>query len=279
MIRELNPAPPEGSELRKSFDNLIVVGGGCYGSYYVKQLLRARQAGALTFNRIIVPDKDPDCQVATSSYTTEERADIQVVVSEWEEFFDAYLGGAAAGVSAASGVSTAPGVSADSVQEPPDSCADAIVPSPLMPHLMYGWVLKRARSRWPDRKVSTAPISEEMPFPWQAAAPDGTRYGSFATWMCPINCIEPRKCPHTRGERSWSMPPAAAGFVSGSENLLGPVIFHCTHRAYGVGMFDTRDVLTGDRFIASAAADKAVRILVGTVSHCHGAFNVLQIER
>lgn len=75
------------------------------------------------------------------------------------------------------------------------------------------------------------------------------------------------------------MPPAAAGFVSGSENLLGPVIFHCTHRAYGVGMFDTRDVLAGDRFIASAAADKAVRILVGTVSHCHGAFNVLQIER
>lgn len=272
MIKVPNPAPPDSSELRKSFDNLIVVGGGCYGSYYVKQLLRARQAGALSFNRIIVPDKDPECQVATSSsYTPEERADIKVVVSGWEEFFDGYLGAAADPA-----VSR---VTLDSSGDHPDFITDAIVPSPLMPHLMYGWVFNRARARWPDRKVFTAPIDEEMPFPWQSAAPDGTRYGSFATWMCPINCIEPRKCPHTRGERSWSMPPAAAGFVGGSENLLGPVIFHCTHRAYGVGMFDTRDVLAGDRFIASAASDKAVRILVGTVSHCHGAFNVLQIER
>ena len=100
--------------------------------------------------------------------------------------------------------------------------------------------------------------------------------------MCPVTCIEPRICPHTRGERTWSMPPAIAAQVdaarSRGEHLDGPAIFHCTHRAYGVGMIDVRDVLASERQLVEAASSGQTRLLVGTVSHCHGALGVLVVQ-
>lgn len=235
----------------REYGAIVVVGGGCYGSYYVRQLERARAAAALRFEKVVVVDKSADCAVARSGNG------VELVVSEWTRFFEEYL--------AASSVDT----------------RDAIVPSPLMPHLMYEWLRDRARLRWPRRLVDTRPMTLEPDTPWRSAAPDGTFYGSYATWTCPINCIEPRLCPHTGGERSWTMPDAAAEVVARSrgtpEPLQGPVIFHCSHRAFGVGMFDTRDVVAADRLVERLGADSAANVLVATVSHCHGAFNVLHV--
>ncbi|HEY7898366.1 MAG TPA: hypothetical protein VIC03_08120 [Gemmatimonadaceae bacterium] len=239
------------SGVERNYGSIIVVGGGCYGSYYVRQLERASAAGAIRFDRVIVVDRSPDCAVAVSGTTAE------MVISEWTDFFDRYLGTVAA------------------------DTADAIVPSPLMPHLMYEWLRDRARGRWPARVVETRPLPLEPDTPWRSGAPDGTFYGSYATWTCPINCVEPRLCPHTGGERSWTMPDAAADLVrrsrAGAEPLQGPVIFHCSHRAFGVGMFDTRDVVAADRLVERVGAGATADILVATVSHCHGAFNVLHV--
>jgi hypothetical protein len=226
----------------REYGTIIVVGGGCYGSYYVRQLLRAREAGALAWRRVVVVDRDAGCRVA-------RLGDVEVVVAEWGEFFREYLGGA--------GIER-----------------DAVVPSPLMPHLFFEWVRDRARARWPGRRVEAeryegAGLGE---VPWQRTGDDGTHYVSFATWMCPVNCIEPAKCPHTKGPRDWSMPVAL------SRALTEPVIFHCTHRAYGVGMIDTADLLAGDARVASAGTASAARVIVGTVSHCHGALSVLSVD-
>lgn len=232
------------------FGTIVVVGGGCYGSYYVRQLLRARDAAAVSWQRLLVVDRDPKCAVATTW------SDVQITVAEWRTFFSEYLACAATDREAASD--------------------DAIVPTPLMPHLMFDWLLERARARWPDREVRHEPLREAPATPWQRAAPDGTHYVSFAEWMCPINCVEPRRCPHTRGERTWSLPTTAQEYVQRAnergETLAGPVIFHCVHRTYGVGMFDTREVLDGDALIRAAADSQAAAILIGTMSHCHGAF-------
>jgi hypothetical protein len=236
---------------RHAYDDIIVVGGGCYGSYYVEQLRRARAAGAIDVRRVRVVDRNAECAVARTP------TDAELVVAEWTTFFEDYLGASS------------------------EETRDAIVPSPLMPHLMYGWLLERARKRWPDRSVETVPLAVEPGTPWSRSAPDATHYVSYATWECPINCVEPRLCPHTRGERSWTMPDAARDIVERAAeaggDLQGPVIFHCTHRAFGVGMFDTRDVVTADEFVRTAAAESAADVLVGTVSHCHGALNVLRV--
>lgn len=239
------------------FGTIVIVGGGCYGSYYVRQLQRARQAGAATWHRLVVVDRNPRCMIAAA----ECDAGVEIAVAEWHAFFAEYLEGAASDREAAA--------------------QDAIVPSPLMPHLMFDWLVEHARARWPNREIRQEPLLTRPETPWQRNAPDGTHYVSFAEWMCPINCIEPRRCPHTRGDRTWSLPDEARAYVRRArergEALAGPVIFHCVHRTYGVGMIDTRDVLAGDDVVREAAGGHGAAILIGTMSHCHGAFGRLVI--
>ncbi|MGQ0713329.1 MAG: hypothetical protein ACT4PJ_06310 [Gemmatimonadaceae bacterium] len=243
--------------VRSRYGSIVIVGGGCYGSYYVRQLLRARDARALEFARLLVVDRNARCQVAD---TTSSERDVVLVQREWECFFDDYLGEAARTSSPS---------------------ADGIVPSPLMPHLMFDWLLRRARSRWPHRVVERRALASAPNVPWQRAMPSGTHVVSFAEWMCPVNCVEPPMCPVIKGPRTWSMPPAVRAYVRASQRgdtpLAGPVIFHCEHRSYGVGMFDTQAVLDGDALIARAGEQSSANVLVGTVSHCHGALDVLHI--
>jgi hypothetical protein len=239
---------------RSEYGTIIVVGGGCYGGYYVRQLARAREAGALSWERVVVVDSDPDCAVQRSGELAQLPGG-ELEVSDWREFFARYL--------------TMPGD------------GDAVVPSPLMPHLMYEWLLERARARWPTRTVATKSLEQAPSVPWERGTPDGTHYVSFAEWMCPINCVEPPLCPHIRGPRTWSMPRAMRAYVAAERErgrpLVGPVIFHCSHRAYGVGMFDVADVVAADALVRDAGELGPADVLVGTVSHCHGALNLLAI--
>ena len=249
---------------QQKYGTIVIVGGGCYGSYYVRQLRRARTAGAVAWERVTVVDRDASCAFARSeSMSAAGSPDgVHLVVADWRAFFHDYLGRAS--------------------NDPAGTARDAIVPSPLMPHLMFEWILGRARARWPERRIVTAPLETPPATPWQRASPDGPHYVSFADWICPINCVEPRICPHTRELRTWTLPRSARAYVESEQDrgrpLVGPVIFHCTHRAYGVGMFDTREVLEGDDFVRSAAEENAADVLIGTMSHCHGAFERLVID-
>lgn len=252
------PEREDVAELQQ-YGDIVVVGGGCYGSYYVRQLRRARDAGALTWERLVVVDRDPACQVAGDA---EFAKDLTLVTRDWTLFFGEYLGAAA-------------------LRPREEVAGDAIVPSPLMPHLMAQWVVSRARARWPGRPLRLVPLDGALDVPWQRAGNDGTHYVSFATWECPINCVEPRTCPHTRGPRAWSLPPTVRAFVETERlrgrRLDGPAIFHCAHRAFGVGMFDVAAVLEADTLVAAVAEGRHAEILLGTVSHCHGALTVLEL--
>jgi hypothetical protein len=158
---------------------------------------------------------------------------------------------------------------------------DAIVPSPLMPHLFFEYLARRATMRSPGRVVERVPLGSAVGTPWEQAAPDGTSYVSHATWKCPINCIEPRICPHTKGDRDWTMPDTLAVWAelqrAAGRPLLGPFTFQCTHRAYGVGMVDKEPIRRADDAIRAAAEQGPVRALIATASHCHGAAAVLSI--
>ena len=246
----------------QSYGTITIVGGGCYGSYYLRQLHRARRAGAIAWQRLVVVDRDVDCRVATALRAeTDDPCD--VAVAAWDDHFDAALGDAA---------------SRDATH---GAGRDAIVPSPLMPHLAFSWIERRARARFGAGAVSRAALTVPPPTPWQRAGADGTHYASYATWTCPVNCIEPVRCPVTRGHRAWSMPDAMRFYVQSlpeRERLLGPLVFHCSHRAYGVGMIDVDDVVEADRFVAAEGAKGRAEFLVATVSHCHGALGRLVIE-
>ncbi len=242
------------------FGTITVVGGGCYGGYYVRQLRRAETAGAITWRELVVIDRDAQCAVA-SLPAGERPPRLRIEVTDWRAWFDRYLSAASEPRAAIDG--------------------DAIVPSPLMPHLMADWILDRAARRWPGRRIAVEPLAGVTGIPWQRAGDDLTQYVSFAEWMCPINCIEPARCPHTRGPRDWSMPPALARHAeeerAAGRPVEGPYVFHCTHRTHGVGMIDVADVIAADRAVAARGDAGAAAFLIGTASHCHGAVRRIAI--
>lgn len=253
----------EPVQLRKRetllFDRIVVIGGGCYGSWYTQQLLRAKTSGAISVGEIVVVDRNPSCQVVRARDAGELTDDsITVVTSTWADYLTTWLAG-----------------DSETLRR------HALVPSPLMPHLLLDWLVARARLRWPERTITVEPLAKAPRIPWERAAPDGRHYVSFAEWLCPVNCIEPALCPSTGGPRSWSMPPALSAFVRAQpaeHALAGPVIFHCVHRTHGVGMIDAAPVALADVQIAQWGTNANVDVLVGTVSHCHGALGVLSVR-
>jgi len=240
------------------FRDVVIVGGGCYGTFYAGQLEQAQQRGRAEYRRLLVVDRDPGCRFTRELGAGPAR---ELVPQDWSGFFDRYF--------------------AEVTPSLPGEPADTIVPSPLMPHLMYQWLVRRARHRWPGRVVETRPVPEGAGTPYDVSAPDGTRYVSYADWTCPTHCIEPALCPVIRGPRTWEMSESMALLtqrLSAFRPVKGPVLFHCEHRVFGVGMFDVADVLAGDRSVEEAGEPGTpVDVLVATISSCHGAVNLLHL--
>lgn len=236
------------------YNTIVIVGGGCYGTFYARQLALARKRGKGTYGEVLLVDRDAACRVAREVGGVPAQ---RLVVSEWGQFFDHWLDPA--------------------LRQP----HDVIVPSPLMPHLLYEWVLRRAQARWPGREVVTRPITEPIGTPYDMLAPDGTRYVSFADWICPTHCVEPAVCPVTGAPRTWEMAEALTSAARRSRrtgHVVGPVLFHCAHQVHGVGAIAAREVLEGDAVVRTAGSEAAeVDILVATVSGCHGAANLLHL--
>jgi hypothetical protein len=227
------------------FGTVVVIGGGCYGTQYVRQLLRARDAGRAEWLRLVAVDRDARCRLAA-----EYPADAELVTAEWSAFLATFLAAAASA--------------------PDAHAADAVVPSPLMPHVLFDWVRARAAAALGADVPVVAP--PELPgVPWQRLGMDQTRYVSHATWICPVNCIEPATCPHTKGPRTWSFHEGLAGALGDT-----PVaVLRVTHRVFGVGMVDVSDILAADR-MATAQVRAGRPVGVATASRCHGAIGVLE---
>jgi len=239
--------------------DFVVVGGGCYGTFYARQLERARERGVLTFERVLVVDRDPACQLTRD---LPPAADRELVVQDWDAFFDGYLAAAPR-------------------PRDPATPPSYIIPSPLMPHLMFSWLMREARRRFPRRTVAQQPLTEPVGTPYDTLAPDGTRYVSWADWLCPTHCIEPATCPVIRAPRMWEMSETAGSAVerlSRTREVIGPALFVTRHLTDGVGAF-----AVGDAVKAAALLDRAgesgrpTALLVGTVSACHGALGLLEV--
>jgi hypothetical protein len=243
----------DGSFGKVVLRDVAIVGGGCYGTFYAGQLIQAKARGKADYRRLLVIDRDADCRFGREIGPGEDR---ELVADDWDRFFDRWLA------------------------RDDGRAGDAIVPSPLMPHLMFDWLVRRARDRWPGRPVEQRPLEIGPDTPYDQLAPDGTRYVSFADWLCPVHCIEPAVCPVIRAPRTWEMSDAAERLVERralAAPSAGPVLFVCRHRVHGVGMFDVSSVLAGDAVVARAGEAPEVGVVVGTVSACHGALGLLHL--
>ena len=231
------------------FHDIIVIGGGCYGSFYARQLVEARAKGKAAFERLLVVDRDPGCAAAAEFAGVPGLA---IIRAEWSGFLDGYLDTAPAGE------------------------LDVVIPSPLMPHLFFDWLTGRAAARWPDRSVASPPLPRHVGTPYERRGRDGSTYLSFADWTCPTHCTEPALCPVIRAPRTWEMGEALEGYCRAA-GIAGPALFTVRHLVHGVGGFSIGCVLAAERMLCDAVGPRGGTLLVGTVSSCHGAAALLQV--
>ena len=246
-----------GREHPAPLRDVMIVGGGCYGTFYAGQLLTARTRGGLSFRSVLVVDRDPGCRAVSA---LDRSPHWSLVTREWDAFLGEFL---------------------DRAGPAPGEPDDAVVPSPLMPHLFADWLLAEARRRWPDRSAGLETPDAPFGTPYDAVGPDGVRYVSFADWICPTHCVEPLTCPVIRGPRTWEMGDAFREYarrLSRRRPVAGPALFTTRHHAYGVGMIHAAEIRDSLRRMQEAGdRDEESSVLIGTVSACHGAASVLRL--
>ena len=232
----------------------VIFGGGCYGSFYARQLLRAHEAGAADVTEILIVDRNqspPVCESLRSEL-------LHLVQQDWDAFCDAYF---------------------DALRA---DATDQIVPPPFTPHLALSWLLRRLPTDRPDLSWSLEPIRRMPGTPFQQQSVGGPATLSHADWMCPVHCIEPETCPKTRGPRYWDMATTVEhwghALEEGGQKVAQIHLFQCLHYTHGVGTYPAAKVVRARREIAGATpqGNQPLRFLIGTVSRCHGAVNLLR---
>jgi hypothetical protein len=235
--------------------DLIIIGGGCYGCYHTRQLLKAQRRGTIAAHRFLVIDRNPGCR-ALAEFADESL--VEVVRANWSEYLHAHLASL-------------------------DLDTDArLVPAPFAPHLLLDWLLDAVRADTPAVSVTRAQCALALGLPYEHSDAAGNRYISAADWLCPATCIEPARCPAIRAERTWELGDLVrAGAAQAVEPYAGVELFTCRHFAFGVGTIPVADLVRVRQRLATTLAGSGAndvgprRILVGTVSACHGVLGEL----
>lgn len=225
-----------------------VVGGGCFGSQYVRWLLKAKSRGQIQFDRIRAIDRDPHCKLARKGPPD---PDLEIVAADWIDYASELL------------------------QRPiAETAQDHWVPSPLSPHILFLAMLKAARVQ--GYRLIPVPFRENPPTPVRFELPNGNLAISFAEWTCPVNCIEPDICPATKGPRDWDMKPALAQHFGGREGEISAQVLQCQHLVHGVGTIPWREIAAGYERLLKDLQRGLARVAVATVSSCHGLIGMAE---
>lgn len=215
-----------------------IVGGGCYGSGYVRQLRKARDRGRLPPSRWVILDRDPMCRAWLNRQSTDP---LELRQDAWVESLTA--------------ICAAGELQAD----------DQLVPSPFQSTLITDWLAREAVAA--GRQITPTalpPIRRGLRFESEVAA--HFRYASFADWQCPVHCIEPPTCPATRAPKTWDMRATLADMASHQGAHL--LAFPCLHWYFGVGTVPGAALLQAREHVRTGAPGP---VLVASLSTCHAA--------
>jgi hypothetical protein len=210
---------------------LAVIGGGEFGTYHARQLLRAG------VGEVLVVDRDPACRAFETL-----RGAVTPVVADWERFLAAEVGSSLA-------------------------VEDHVVPAPLAPHLLWGWLGESAA-------LQRADPPRGWGLPYEVAGPDGALFVSAAGWTCPATCVEPAGCPALHAPRDWSL---AEMLEQGArERGWEAVVFRSLHFTAGIGTVPVAALLEARSLVSRLAPGS--RVMVATSSHCHAAVGGLRVS-
>ncbi len=234
--------------------DFIIVGGGWYGSFYTRQLLRGVK---INFDKLHVVDHDPHCQLM-QEFGNHER--VVFHHQDWKEYLTNYL------------------EEQLTKRKRGEEITDRYAPPCIAPHILLELFLERAAKEDPTLRFSTVPFKPEVGTPVDRTLSSGHRALSFATWTCPYSCIEPPTCPHTRGPKDWDMKDYLTHYFKTSALQPNSThLFQCRHYAMGVGTIPVAEIV--DEFLSF---QKVVRTpgphlsVMATISSCHGLMGLVE---
>lgn len=223
-----------------------IVGGGCFGTQYLRWLLRARNLGWLNCEGIEVIDRNPYCLAKWEGLIGDS---VRLHEADWIDYFSDYL------------------TENFSVES---AAADHWVPSPLSPHILFLGFLRAGARIHPEMHFKEAAFRDPVPTPVTMALPVGTLAVSFAEWRCPVNCVEPPRCPHIHQVRDWDMKTALDNYFGEFPHRSAHVL-QCRHLVHGVGTIPCAAIF-GEfkKFLENWNKAEIRELEVATVSGCHG---------
>ncbi|MFI5210854.1 MAG: hypothetical protein ACHQ2E_10455, partial [Gemmatimonadales bacterium] len=71
-----------------AFGDVVIIGGGCYGTFYAGQMEKARARGKVSYRQLLIVDRDPACRMIRELGEADDR---RLVAMEWNAFLDEYL--------------------------------------------------------------------------------------------------------------------------------------------------------------------------------------------
>ncbi|HEY7984996.1 MAG TPA: hypothetical protein VID73_12550, partial [Ktedonobacterales bacterium] len=208
---------------------LIIIGGGCYGCYHTRQLLKAQRRGKIAARRLLVVDHNPACR-ALSEFADEPL--VEVVRADWACFLREHLVDASLDTD------------------------DQIVPAPFAPHLLRDWLLSSLGADAPARAMQLGMCDLVLGLPYEQGDATGNRFISAADWLCPATCIEPARCPAIHAPRTWELGTIVrAGAAQAAVPYAGVELFTCRHFAFGVGTIPVAELVQARGRVAALLRD------------------------
>lgn len=221
-----------------------VIGGGCYGSGYIRQFRKAHARGKMPPSRWVVLDRDSHCR-AVEEFRPDDPLTFRT--GQWRDLLADIL----------------------ATEARPH---DYIIPSPFQGTLVADWLADEARRAGRTLlPLAMEEVGEGLRFE-QAGAEFHVRYVSYAGWTCPVHCIEPPKCPAIRAPKAWDLRDSMAAYARARDFTLLP--FTCLHWLYGVGVTPVQEFLDARERLRHGPAG---RLLVASMSTCHGALSAWEL--
>lgn len=230
---------------------LLVIGGGCSGTFHSERLLTAIGRGLIEKSELVIVDRNSE-NMATGRFAG--RDGVTFVRSDWSTFLRGYF------------------------EKYSPGAGSRLIPAHMAPHLLFEVAASHVAART-GSTVEMEPVTASFGLPFDKEGEKGIRYISAAAWLCPFSCIEPGTCPATRGPRDWDLSVLVPQVMKSKADLS--VVFKTTHFAWGVGAISCDSIISAYEGIVELARNKngrSMHVAVATTSNCHGVVGMLKVN-
>jgi hypothetical protein len=236
--------------------NIYVLGGHKLALTYREKLLRARKEGLIFFDSLSLVDPDPTCFASSSPV-----AGHLLIVSTYADFIVECL----------------------SKSSQAELNKSVLIPDHTAPHLLFQVFLDLLQKQCPTYQIKTIIFEEDLKLPFQKNDTSGVSPVSYATWICPIDCDEPKLCPGIQRPRTWDFKQFFSIYKMNhqKDDLLSPHFFYCDQLAYGVVCLNLAFIKDEwKKLLENLQKNKGkpVRMMIATFSKCHGILGTALIS-